>query len=147
MLHIIYMSRNSLQFWIRYKEIFWKFSMKLQYTTMVFYCTEFSLTSRIKVIYLRILCWCRWKKSVPIYWWKKCVQVQKIWWNTGIYCIKTPCDSPSFFFFEWDYISLSVSHSDGSCILGRFQSDVSSSIPNKVYHIVMDNFVNLQDIS
>ena len=40
-------------------------------------------------------------------------------------------------------ISSGVSHSDGSCILGRVHSDVSSNIPKKVYHIVTDNFVNL----
>ena len=40
-----------------------------------------------------------------------------------------------------------VSHSDGSCVLGRIQSDVSSNIPKKVYHIVTDNFVNLLHIS
>ena len=46
-----------------------------------------------------------------------------------------------------DYIKSSdVSHSDGSCVLGRIHSDVSSNIP-KVYHIVTDNFVNLLRIS
>ena len=44
-------------------------------------------------------------------------------------------------------ISSGVSHSDGSCILGRIHSDVSSNIPKKVYHIVTDNFVNLLHIS
>ena len=39
--------------------------------------------------------------------------------------------------------SSGVSHSDGSCVLGRIHSDVSSNIPKKVYHIVTDNFVNL----
>ena len=43
--------------------------------------------------------------------------------------------------------SLGVSHSDGSCVLGRIHSDVSSNIPKKVYHIVTDNFVNLLHIS
>ena len=47
------------------------------------------------------------------------------------------------------YLSISsgVSHSDGSCVLGRIHSDVSSNIPKKVYHIVTDNFVNLLHIS
>ena len=45
------------------------------------------------------------------------------------------------------YISSGVSHSDGSCVLGRIHSDVSSNIPKKVYHIVTDNFVNLLHIS
>ena len=45
------------------------------------------------------------------------------------------------------YISSGVSHSDGSCVLGRIHSDVSLNIPKKVYHIVMDNFVNLLHIS
>ena len=40
-----------------------------------------------------------------------------------------------------------VSHSDGSCVLGRIHSDVSSNIPKKVYHIVTDNFVNRLHIS
>ena len=44
-------------------------------------------------------------------------------------------------------ISSGVSHSDGSCVLGRIHSDVSSNIPKKVYHIVTDNFVNLLLIS
>ena len=39
------------------------------------------------------------------------------------------------------------SHSDGSCVLGRIHSDVSSNILKKVYHIVTDNFVNLLHIS
>ena len=43
--------------------------------------------------------------------------------------------------------SSGVSHSDGSCVLGRIHSDVSSNIPKKVYHIVTDNFVNLLHIS
>ena len=45
------------------------------------------------------------------------------------------------------YISSGVSHNDGSCVLGRIHSDVSSIIPIKVYHIVTDNFVNLLHIS
>ena len=45
------------------------------------------------------------------------------------------------------FISSGVSHSDGSCVLGRIHSDVSSNIPKKVYHIVTDNFVNLLHIS
>ena len=45
------------------------------------------------------------------------------------------------------FISSGVSHSDGSCVLGRIHSDVSSNIPKKVYHIVTDNFVNLWHIS
>ena len=45
------------------------------------------------------------------------------------------------------YITSGVSHSDGSCVLGRIHSDVSSNIPKKVYHIVTDNFVNLLHIS
>ena len=44
-------------------------------------------------------------------------------------------------------ISSGVSHSDGSCVLHRIHSDVSSNIPKKVYHILMDNFVNLLHIS
>ena len=44
-------------------------------------------------------------------------------------------------------ISSGVSNSDGSCVLGRIHSDVSSNIPKKVYHIVTDNFVNLLHIS
>ena len=44
-------------------------------------------------------------------------------------------------------ISSGVSHSDGSCVLGRIHSDVSSNTPKKVYHIVTDNFVNLLHIS
>ena len=48
---------------------------------------------------------------------------------------------------NWLYISSGVSHSDGSCVLGRIHSDVSSNIPKKVYHIVTDNFVNLLHIS
>ena len=44
-------------------------------------------------------------------------------------------------------VSSGVSHSDGSCVLGRIHSDVSSNIPKKVYHIVTDNFVNLLHIS
>ena len=51
------------------------------------------------------------------------------------------------FGWGWRYISSGVSHSDGSCVLGRIHSDVSSYIPKKVYHIVMDNFVNLLHIS
>ena len=43
--------------------------------------------------------------------------------------------------------SSGVSHSDGSCVLGRIHSDVSSNIPKKLYHIVTDNFVNLLHIS
>ena len=43
--------------------------------------------------------------------------------------------------------SSGVSHSDGSCVLGRIHSDVSSNIPKKMYHIVTDNFVNLLHIS
>ena len=43
--------------------------------------------------------------------------------------------------------SSGVSHSDGSCVLGRIHSDVSSNIPKKVYHIVTNNFVNLLHIS
>ena len=43
--------------------------------------------------------------------------------------------------------SSGVSHSDGSCVLGRIHSDVSSNISKKVYHIVTDNFVNLLHIS
>ena len=43
--------------------------------------------------------------------------------------------------------SSGVSHSDGSCVLGRIHSDVSSNIPKKVYHIVTDKFVNLLHIS
>ena len=43
--------------------------------------------------------------------------------------------------------SSGVSHSDGSCVLGRIHSDVSSNIPKKVYHLVTDNFVNLLHIS
>ena len=46
-----------------------------------------------------------------------------------------------------EIITSGVSHSDGSCVLGRIHSDVSSNIPKKVYHIVTDNFVNLLDIS
>ena len=45
------------------------------------------------------------------------------------------------------YNSSGVSHSDGSCVLGRIHSDVSSNIPKKVYHILTDNFVNLLHIS
>ena len=45
------------------------------------------------------------------------------------------------------FIPSGVSHSDGSCVLGRIHSDVSSNIPKKVYHIVTDNFVNLLHIS
>ena len=45
------------------------------------------------------------------------------------------------------YNSSGVSHSDGSSVLGRIHSDVSSNIPKKVYHIVTDNFVNLLHIS
>ena len=45
------------------------------------------------------------------------------------------------------YISSGVSHSDGSCVLGRIHSEVSSNIPKKVYHIVTHNFVNLLHIS
>ena len=45
------------------------------------------------------------------------------------------------------HISSGVSHSDGSCVLGRIHSDVSSNKPKKVYHIVTDNFVNLLHIS
>ena len=45
------------------------------------------------------------------------------------------------------YNSSGVSHSDGSCVLGRIHSDVSSNIPKKVYRIVTDNFVNLLHIS
>ena len=37
-------------------------------------------------------------------------------------------------------------NSDGSCVLGRIHSYVSSNIPKKVYHIVTDNFVNLLHI-
>ena len=48
---------------------------------------------------------------------------------------------------ENDNNSSGVSHSDGSCVLGRIHSDVSSNIPKKVYHIVTDNFVNLLHIS
>ena len=48
---------------------------------------------------------------------------------------------------QWQYKSSGVSHSDGSCVLGRIHSDVSSNIPKKVYHIVTDNFVNLLHIS
>ena len=44
-------------------------------------------------------------------------------------------------------ITSGVSHSDGSCVLGRIHSDVSSNIPKKVYHIVTDNFVNLLHLS
>ena len=44
-------------------------------------------------------------------------------------------------------ISSGVSHSDGSCVLGRIHSDVLSNISKKVYHIVTDNFVNLLHIS
>ena len=44
-------------------------------------------------------------------------------------------------------ISSGLSHSNGSCVLGRIHSDVSSNIPKKVYHIVTDNFVNLLHIS
>ena len=44
-------------------------------------------------------------------------------------------------------ISSCVSHSDGSCVLGRIHSDVSSNIPKNMYHIVTDNFVNLLHIS
>ena len=44
-------------------------------------------------------------------------------------------------------ISSGVSHSEGSCVLGRIHSDVSSNLPKKVYHIVTDNFVNLLHIS
>ena len=47
----------------------------------------------------------------------------------------------------WLNNSSGVSHSDGSCVLGRIHSDVSSNIPKKVYHIVTDNFVNLLHIS
>ena len=43
--------------------------------------------------------------------------------------------------------SSGVSHSDGSCVLGRIYSDVSSNISKKVYHTVTDNFVNLLHIS
>ena len=49
-------------------------------------------------------------------------------------------------YYTWN-ISSGVSHSDGSCVLGRIHSDVSSNIPKKVYHIVTDNFVNLLHIS
>ena len=44
-------------------------------------------------------------------------------------------------------VSSGVSHSDGSCVLARIHSDVSSNIPKKVHHIVTDNFVNLLHIS
>ena len=47
----------------------------------------------------------------------------------------------------WRTNSSGVSHSDGSCVLGRIHSDVSSNIPKKVYHIVTANFVNLLHIS
>ena len=43
-------------------------------------------------------------------------------------------------------ISSGVSHNEGSCVLGRIHSDVSSNIPKKVYHIATDNFVNLLHI-
>ena len=49
--------------------------------------------------------------------------------------------------FTIRYISSGVSHSDGSCVLGRIHSDVSSNIAKNVYHIVTDNFVNLLHIS
>ena len=54
--------------------------------------------------------------------------------------------------FLWESVffkSSGVSHtsSDGSFVLGRIHSDVSSNIPKKVYHIVTDNFVNLLHIS
>ena len=42
-----------------------------------------------------------------------------------------------------DFKSSGVSHNDGSCVLGRIHSDVSSNIPKKV----TDNFVNLLHIS
>ena len=48
---------------------------------------------------------------------------------------------------KFEQNSSGVSHSDGSCVLGRIHSDVSSNIPKKVYHIVTDNFVNLLHIS
>ena len=50
-------------------------------------------------------------------------------------------------FLNSSFNSSGVSHSDGSCVLGRIHSDVSSNIPKKVYHIVTDNFVNLLHIS
>ena len=49
----------------------------------------------------------------------------------------------SYHIITYHIISSGVSHSDGSCVLGRIHSDVSSNIPKKVYHIVTDNFVNL----
>ena len=55
--------------------------------------------------------------------------------------------SLAFCFYFYLFISSGVSHSDGSCVLGRIHSDVSSNIPKKVYHIVTDNFVNLLHIS
>ena len=48
---------------------------------------------------------------------------------------------------SWHTNPSGVSHSDGSCVLGRIHSDVSSNIPKKVYYIVTDNFVNLLHIS
>ena len=54
---------------------------------------------------------------------------------------------PDLFTGKLKVISSGVSHSDGSCVLGRIHSDISSNIPKKVYHIVTDNFVNLLHIS
>ena len=56
-------------------------------------------------------------------------------------------DGSNFYHIFLLQISSGVSHSDGSCVLGRIHSDVSSNIPKKVYHIVTDNFVNLLHIS
>ena len=69
--------------------------------------------------------------------WRKCV-VHQLKVDIGRKCRSSG--------FEM-HISSGVSHSDGSCVLGRIHSDVSSNIPKKVYHIVTDNFVNLLHIS
>ena len=75
-----------------------------------------------------------------------------VWGKAGLYpggATKKPnsfCIQPSLW-MGGGIISSGVSHSDGSCVLGRIHSDVSSNIPKKVYHIVTDNFVNLLHIS
>ena len=75
-----------------------------------------------------------------MYFWYICY----LFWKNNVSFIKN-----SFYWGKYPRINKSsgVSHSDGSCVLGRIHSDVSSKIPKKVYHIVTDNFVNLIHIS
>ena len=68
---------------------------------------------------------------------RSCSLTKHLWWDAIMYPSKTATAMIR---------SLGVSHSDRSCVSDRIHCDVSLNITKKVYHMVMDNFVNLLHI-